>query len=167
MWYTFLSLPIWAGFVVSIIIFMFQHPILVRVFKLSVVAMVSVWLFFVRVSVIKLSEAKVDCFMLHGMWPSFNHWHTFASEMCLYFDTIKHLCFLCFMMLSYIFIAAFVWVLAIKYTFYIKSRFQCLWLGFSEAWILTHYCTLKHSSTLVCVAWRQTFGTVRWKNDIN
>ena len=32
----------------------------------------------------------------------------FASEMCLYFDAIKHLYFLCFLMLSYIFIAAFV-----------------------------------------------------------
>jgi hypothetical protein len=53
----------------------------------------------------------------------------FASKMCLYFDTIEHLCFLCFMMPSYIFIAAFVWVLSIKYTFYIKSIFQCLWLG--------------------------------------
>jgi len=29
----------------------------------------------------------------------------FTSEMCLYFYTIKHLYFLCFMMLSYIFIS--------------------------------------------------------------
>jgi hypothetical protein len=91
----------------------------------------------------------------------------FASKMCLKFETIKHLCFLCFMMLSYIFIPAFVWVFSIKYTFYIKRRFQCLWLGPSEAWILTHYCTLKHSSTLVCVAMQETFVRVKWKDDID
>jgi len=75
----------------------------------------------------------------------------FASEICLYFDTTKYLCFLYFMMLAYIFIAAFVWVLSVKYTFYIKSRLQCLWLGPSEAWILTNYCTLKYSSALLDV----------------
>ena len=91
----------------------------------------------------------------------------FASEICLYLETVKRLCFLCFMMLFCIFIATFVWVLSIKYTFYVKSRFQCLWLGPSEAWILIHYCTLKHSSALVCVAMQETFGRAKWKNEIN
>ena len=41
-----------VSFVISNIVFTFQHPILVCVFKLKAVAIVSVRLFFVRVSVI-------------------------------------------------------------------------------------------------------------------
>ena len=33
----------------------------------------------------QLSEANEDCFMLHGMWPSFNHWHTFCFRNALVF----------------------------------------------------------------------------------
>ena len=73
MWYAFLSLSIWASFVVSIIVFTFQHPILVRVFKLKVVTVVSARLSFMRVSVI-------CCFKVCGwLTPSARVWWRLQS----------------------------------------------------------------------------------------
>jgi hypothetical protein len=106
--------------------------------------------------------------LIHASWnvTSFNHWHTFCF-INVPVSWEKRLCFLCFMMLFCIFIATVVWVLSIKYTFYIKSRFQCLWFCPSEVWILIYYCTLKHNSTLVCVAMQETFGRAKLKNEID